>query len=152
MKIIPIVLSIILAGCASSSKDYVPEPDSDWNGGFHYNRAKELRMAADNGDSEAMFDLMLYLMRHAPDPKFNYVNSCNGVHVSDWARKRLEAKGQDCKVVEDSENKALVRNWSSVGTKADAMKWLHKAAKAGNIDAMAIRDSMCESSPSICSE
>ena len=150
MRIIPIVLSIILSGCASSSEDSIREPDPNWYGDFHYNRAKELRVAADNGDAEAMFDLMLHLMRHAPDPTLNYVFSCNGVHVSVWARKKLQAQGQDCDLVEDPENKALVRNWSSVGTKADAMKWLHKAAKAGNVKAMAVRDSMCKNSPSVC--
>ena len=143
-----IALNFALAGCTTGQV----EPDPDWDGGIYYDRAIDLKRAAENGNADAMMDLSNLLREYAPDPEDNIVIECDGKQVTPFAKKKLEAKGQDCKLVENEENKRLVKNWRSVGTRANSWEWLERAAIAGNLDAIAIQCALGEFNENTCSQ
>lgn len=99
-------------------------------------QGKLLRAAADSGDAEAMMALAKLLSAHAPAPKRPY-KVCDGKLVNPLIKQNLE--GKDCKTVEDPANKRLMQQWRSVGTKADVLKWIDKAALNGSREAIAFK-------------
>ena len=107
---------------------------------------KKLRAAADNGDADSMLLLAKLLMKHAPEAKRPFT-ICDGKLVNPLIKQ--DTSGKNCKTIEDSKNKGLLEEWSTVGTKWHVSEWITKAARGGNEEAIEIKCSAAsdESAP-----
>ena len=109
-------------------------------------QGKKLRLASDNGDADSMLMLAKLLARHAPEAKRAYT-ICDGKLVNPLVKRKTN--GKNCKTVEDSKNKALLAEWSAVGTKWHVNDWVTRSAQGGNEEAIRIKCSLAsdESAP-----
>lgn len=100
---------------------------------------QKLRVAADDGDADSMLLLAILLMKHAPNAKRPHT-VCDGKLVNPLIKQDLS--GKDCVKVHDRKNKALMEEWSSVGTKSQVAGWITKSAEGGNKKAIGIKCDM----------
>jgi len=100
---------------------------------------KKLRAESDNGNADSMLMLARLLAKYAPEAKRPYT-ICDGKLVNPLIKQNTS--GKDCKTVEDSKNKALLAEWSAVGTKWQVNDWITKAAQGGSEEAIGIKCSI----------
>lgn len=114
-----------------------------------FEKAKELRAAAETGDTYAMLAFAMHLIEYAPGPKVKVeiVNSCNGKQVTSFAMKKLQAKGQSCHIVEREINRDLVEMWRPIGFNSDSLVWFQKIEDVGNFDSILAKCPIDDSSP-----
>lgn len=100
---------------------------------------KKLRFEADAGDANAMYQLAMHLVKHAPKKKRPYT-ICDGKLVNPLIRQNLT--GKDCKTIQDPKNRALLSDWKPVGTRNHVAGWITKAAERGNENAIRLKCEM----------
>ena len=112
-------------------------------------KAKELRVAAETGDTYAMLAFAMHLIEYAPSSKVKVeiVHTCNGRQVTSFAMKKLKAKGQTCHSKEREVNRELVEQWRPIGFQSDSLMWFQKIEEVGNFDSILAKCPMNNSSP-----
>lgn len=100
---------------------------------------KKLRLEADGGDADSMYQLAIHLLEYAPEKKRPYT-ICDGKLVNPLVKQNLT--GKDCKTIQHPKNRALLLDWKPVGTKNHVAGWITKAAEGGNENAIRMKCEM----------